>query len=69
MCVITCDEAYRLTGNGYLEKGLVARVRQRVGKWRRSDNVATVLNMVKESDNLIDLKPELGTMQDLTVFG
>jgi hypothetical protein len=33
MRVITCNEAYRLTGNGYLEKGLVAGVGERVGKW------------------------------------
>ena len=61
MRVITCNEAYRLPSNGNLEKGLVAWVRQRIGKWRRSHNVATVFNMIKEGDNLIYLEPKLGT--------
>jgi len=69
MGVITSNEAYRLPSNGNLKKGLVTWVRQRIGKWRRSHNVATVLNMVKEGNNLIDLKPELGTTQDFAVFG
>ena len=67
--VITCNEASRLTSNSNLKKRLVAWVRQRIGKWRRSHNVATVLNMVKEGKNLIDLEPELGTTQDFAVFG
>jgi hypothetical protein len=67
--MITCNETYRLTSNGNLKKWLVARVRQKVEKWRRSHNVATVLNMVQESINLVYLEPELGTTQDFTVFG
>ena len=66
---MTCNEAYRLTGNGYLEKGLVAGVGERAGKWGRGNNVAAVPDMVKEGDHLIGLKPELGTAQDFAVFG
>ena len=69
MRVITCNEAYRLTSNGNLKKWLVAWVRQKVGKWRRSHNVATVLNMVQENINLVDVEPELSATQDLGVFG
>jgi hypothetical protein len=46
MRVITCNEAYRLASYGNLKKWLVARVRQKVGKRRRSHNLTTVLNMV-----------------------
>jgi hypothetical protein len=59
MCVITCNEAYRLTCNGNLKKWLVPWVWQKIRKWRRSHNVATVLNMVQESNNLVYLEPEL----------
>jgi hypothetical protein len=45
MRVIPCNEAYRLAGNGNLKKWLVASVRQKVGKRRRSHNLATVLNI------------------------
>jgi hypothetical protein len=69
MRVITCNKAYRLTYNGNLKKWLVAWVWQKIGKWRRGHNVATVLNMVQESNNLVYLEPELGTTQDFTVLG
>ena len=69
MRVIPCNEAYRLTSHGNLKKWLVPRVGQGVGKWRRSHNAATVLNMIHESDNLVRLEPELGTAQDFAVFG
>ena len=69
MRVITGNKAYRLTSNSNLKKWLVAWVRQKVGKWRRSHNVATVLNMVHKGNNLVYLEPEFGTTQDFTVFG
>jgi len=43
MRVIACNQAYRLTGIGNFTKWLVAWVRQRVGKWRRSHNLTTPL--------------------------
>ena len=63
------NEAHRLTGNGNLKEGLLARVRQRVGKRRRSYNVATVFNMLQESNNLVYVETEPGTAQDFVVFG
>ena len=67
--MISCNEAYRLTGDGHLKKWLVARVRQKVGQRRRSHDVAPVLDMVQESHNLVYSEPELGTAQDFIVFG
>ena len=69
MRVIACNQAYRLTSNGNLQKWLVAWVRQRVGKWRRSHNVTMVLDMVQEGNNLVYVEPEPGTTQDFVVFG
>jgi hypothetical protein len=69
MSVITCNEAYRPTRNGNLKKWLVAWVGQKIGKWGRSHKVATVFNMVQESNNPVYLEPELGTTQDFAVFG
>jgi len=69
MRVITGNKAYRMTSNSNLKKRLVAWVRQRRGKRRRSHNVATVLKMVQKGNNLVYLEPEFGTTQDFTVFG
>ena len=68
MRVIACNKAYRLTCNGNLKKWLVAWVWQKIRKLRRGHNVATALNMVQESNNLVYLEPELGTTEDLAVF-
>ena len=69
MRLIACNEAYRLTSHGNLKKWFVARVRQKVEKWRRSTNVSMVLNVVQEDNNFVYLEPELGTTQDFVVFG
>jgi len=69
MRVIACNEAPRPTGKGNLKKWLVAWVRQRVGQWRRSHNVTTMLNMVHEGKDLVHVELELGATQDFAVFG
>jgi len=69
MRVIPRNEAFRPPGNGNLKKGLVARVRQQSGRRRRSHNLAAALNMAKENQNLVCLKPKLGTTQNFAVFG
>jgi len=68
MYEITGYETYRLSCDGNLKKRLIAWVRQKIGKWGRSYEVASVLNMVQESNNLVYRETELCTAQNFAIF-
>src|SRR5690242_113251 len=68
MCLVTCDDTYGICRDSHFQEGFVIIIREWLGERGGSYRKSAMFNVIKKGTDLVFIKLELRSGQDLFVF-